>query len=66
MYDRTSGNLMVVDFERSEFCARQPLGLISPNGRNRKRKHGVMQKHGLDDYTRELQFVVNGVSRCVR
>jgi serine/threonine protein kinase len=63
LYDAISGTLMVVDFERAELRGRQPLGLISPNGQDRKRKRGWMtQKQGKDDFTEELQSVVERVS----
>ncbi|KAI1407697.1 hypothetical protein F5Y13DRAFT_123197 [Hypoxylon sp. FL1857] len=62
LYD--SGNLMIIDFERAESHDRQPLGLLSPNGQNRKRKRGLPQKQGKDEFTRELQSVVESVSRC--
>ncbi|KAK4243623.1 hypothetical protein C7999DRAFT_36041 [Corynascus novoguineensis] len=63
LYDAISGTLMVVDFERAELRGRQPLGLISPNGQGRKRKRGWMaQKQGKDDFTEELQSVVERVS----
>ncbi|KAL2256946.1 hypothetical protein VTK26DRAFT_865 [Humicola hyalothermophila] len=64
LYDAISGTLMVVDFERAELRGRQPLGLISPNGQDRKRKRGWMaQKQGKDDFTKELQSVVERVSQ---
>jgi hypothetical protein len=54
---------MVVDFERAELRGRRPLGLMSPNGQGRKRKRGWMaQKQGEDDFTEELQSVVERVS----
>jgi hypothetical protein len=55
---------MIVDFERTELCSRKPLGSISPNGQNRKRKHGMLQKQGNDVFAKELQSVVDSVSRC--
>ncbi|KAH8878691.1 hypothetical protein GQ53DRAFT_756531 [Thozetella sp. PMI_491] len=64
LYDVMSGNLMVTDFERAESHGRQPLGSISPNGQSLKRKRGIPQKQGKDDFTRELQSVVKSVSRC--
>ncbi|KAK4095957.1 hypothetical protein N658DRAFT_502103 [Parathielavia hyrcaniae] len=63
LYDAISGSLMVIDFERAELRPRQALGLISPNGQGRKRKRGWMaQKQGKDDFTEELQSVVERVS----
>lgn len=65
VYDAVSGSIMVVDFERAELRARQPFGLISPNGQGRKRKRGWMaQKQGKDDFTEELQSIVKRVSMC--
>ena len=63
--DTNSGNLMVVDFERAEFRGRQPLGSIGPNGRNRKRKRGISQNQGKDEFAGELESAVEKVSRCV-
>ncbi|KAH8759304.1 hypothetical protein F5883DRAFT_426690, partial [Diaporthe sp. PMI_573] len=61
LYDRGP---MIVDFERAELRSRQPLGSISPNGRDRKRKRGVLQKQGNDHFARELQSAVESVLRC--
>jgi hypothetical protein len=55
---------MVTDFERVEFHSRQPLGLLSPNGQSRKRKRGIPQKQGKDEFSQELQSVVESVSQC--
>ncbi len=63
--DTNSGGLMVVDFERAEFSGRQPLGSIGPNGLNWKRKRGISQKQGKDEFARELESAVEKVSRCV-
>jgi hypothetical protein len=65
LYDASSGNLMIIDFERAEFCGggRQPLGLINSNTQNRKRKRKTSQKKGNISFTRELQSVVDCVSR---
>ncbi len=63
LYDTISGNFTVIDFERAEFRGRQPLGLIRPNSRDRKRKRGVLQKQG-DLLARELQSAVESVLRC--
>ena len=57
LYDTTGDNVMVVDFERSEFIDRQPLGS--------KRKRGLSQKQGEDDFVKELEHAVEKVSRCV-
>jgi len=66
LYDASSGDLMLVDFERAEFRGhhRQTLGSISPNGQqDRKRKRGMPWKQ--DDFAREMQSAVDTVSRCV-
>jgi len=55
---------MIVDFERARLYSRQPLGSISPNGQSRKRKREMLPKQGKDDFTKELQSVVEHVSRC--
>jgi hypothetical protein len=41
LYDKNSGNIMVVDFERIEFRGRRPFGSIGYNRLNRKRKRGI-------------------------
>ena len=60
LYDRGP---MIVDFERAELCSREPLGSISPNSQNRKRKHGILQKQGNHRFARELNSVVENISR---
>ena len=56
---------MIADFERAEFCDRQPLGPISPNDQGRKRKRGLMvQRKEKDGFTEELHYVIKRVSRC--
>ncbi|KXJ84853.1 hypothetical protein Micbo1qcDRAFT_169890 [Microdochium bolleyi] len=59
------GTLMVVDFERAEFCDRQPLGSIDANGQNRKRKRGSSQKQGKDDFARELESAVEKATKYI-
>ncbi|PFH62291.1 hypothetical protein XA68_14286 [Ophiocordyceps unilateralis] len=58
LYDTDSGQFMAVDFERSEFRGRQPLGLIESNSPNRKRK----RKEPKDEFTMELQLAMRSVS----
>ena len=53
---KTGDKVMVVDFERSEILDRQPLGS--------KRKRGLSQKEGEDDFVIELEHAVEKV-RCV-
>jgi hypothetical protein len=62
LYDRGP---MIVGFERAKkLCSRQPLGSISLNGgQRRKRKRGTSPKQGKDDFTKELQSVVEHISR---
>jgi serine/threonine protein kinase len=68
LYDVYSDNLMIVDFERAQFHGRQPLGSISLNAQDRKRKRKTSQKTSQkrenDVFARELQSVVECVSRC--
>jgi hypothetical protein len=52
---------MVTDFERAEFRSRQPLGSMSPNAQQRKRKRGILQKQETDPFARELRSVVESV-----
>ena len=63
--DSDSGSLMVIDFERSEFCGGHPLAPIGPNGVNRKRKHRTLQKQRKNDFARELGFAVEKASGYV-
>ncbi|OHE90489.1 hypothetical protein CORC01_14217 [Colletotrichum orchidophilum] len=63
--DTVSGNIMVVDFERAEVRCRPPLGLLSSNGQNQKRKRGTLEKRGKGDFTKELESVVEHVSRSI-
>ncbi|KAK1657518.1 hypothetical protein BDP55DRAFT_567084 [Colletotrichum godetiae] len=64
--DTVSGNIMVVDFERAEFRYRPPLGSLSSNGQAQKRKRGgILEKRGKGDFTKELESVVERVSRCI-
>jgi len=65
LYDTDSGSLMVVDFERAEFDGRQPLGSVGANGVHRKRKRGILQKQGKDEFASELESAVENVSRCL-
>jgi tRNA A-37 threonylcarbamoyl transferase component Bud32 len=65
LYDRNSGRLMVIDFERAEYRGYGPLGLISPNQQSRKRKYEALQKQQRDDFVRELQFAMDGVNRLI-
>ena len=58
LYDTTGGNVMVVDFERSEILDRQPLGS--------KRKRGLSQKRGEDDFVNELGYAVEKVKCFAR
>ncbi|KAH0430366.1 serine threonine protein kinase [Colletotrichum camelliae] len=69
--DTASGNIMVVDFERAEVTCRPPLGSLSSNIQNKKRKQGVLakpgvcKKRGKDGFAKELQSIVDHVSRYV-
>ncbi|KND86166.1 hypothetical protein TOPH_09209 [Tolypocladium ophioglossoides CBS 100239] len=62
LYNAESGRFMVVDFDRAEFRGRQHLGSIDPNGRNRKRKRRIPQKHEEDEFAKELESAVWRVS----
>jgi hypothetical protein len=67
LHDASSGTIMVTDFERSRLSCRRPLGPASPNGQNRKRTPGVLEKRATtDDFSRELQCVIESVSRRFR
>ncbi|KAF4120925.1 hypothetical protein GMORB2_2411 [Geosmithia morbida] len=63
LYNADSGQVMIMDWERAEFCGRQPLGLISPNGRVRKRKPKATKKQGKETFETELQSAVESVSK---
>lgn len=69
--DSVSGNITVVDFERAEFSCRPPLGSLSSNIQNKKRKRGVLKKPGMwekrgkDGFAKELESVVRHISRHI-
>jgi len=69
LYDADNGTFMVIDFERAEFRGGQQrhLGSLSRNGQGRKRKRGLImqKKQGKDDFTNELQSVVERVSKLL-
>lgn len=54
LYDKRTGICMIVDLMLAEFHARQPLGPINVNGRNRKRKWAP-RKHETDVFAVEAQ-----------
>jgi hypothetical protein len=63
LWDEHSQRLSFVDFERAEIRARQPLGVITPN-RKRKRREG---KHDVEiDFSLELQQAKQCISRWLR
>jgi hypothetical protein len=64
LYDG-NGNFTVVDLERSEFRGGQPLGQVSPNSPNQKRKRGISQKGETDDFAKELRSAVEKASSCI-
>lgn len=61
----------MVDFERAEFSRRKPLGLLSSNRQNKKRKRGILGKstssdsQGSERFAKELDSVVCHMSRYV-
>ncbi|KDN65743.1 putative conserved hypothetical protein [Colletotrichum sublineola] len=61
--DTVSGSIMVVDFERAEISCRPPLGLLSSNGQNKKRKRAALEKPGMlenqgkDGFAQELKSI---------
>ncbi|KAE9565880.1 hypothetical protein CGMCC3_g17941 [Colletotrichum fructicola] len=64
VYEEGTGKVMIVDFERAEFCGRQPLGSLSPNAQN-QRKQRRIQKQGKDDFVTERESVIQSVARLV-
>lgn len=55
--------IMLIDFERAEVRARQPLEMLNPN---RKRKRlGDIKGKVHDDFSRETQSARGGLSRCI-
>ncbi|GAB0138064.1 hypothetical protein EsDP_00006310 [Epichloe bromicola] len=56
--DTMSGNIMVVDFCR-------PLGSLSSNGQPQKRNQGMLEKRGKGGSVKELESVIERVSRCI-
>ncbi|KAK2022210.1 hypothetical protein LX32DRAFT_677351 [Colletotrichum zoysiae] len=61
--DTVSGSLMVVDFERAKINCRPPLGLLSSNVQNKKRKRAALEKPGMlenrgkDGFAKELESI---------
>ena len=66
LYDVDSTKVMAVDFERAEFCGGQPLGLLSLNGLNRKKKREGLSKQRKDDFANELEHAKERVLQCVK
>ena len=64
LYNVDSGELMVVDFERAECRGGQPLGSLSPDGLNRKRKCRTSPKQWKDDFAKELDHAIWQASEC--
>ncbi|KAJ9634904.1 hypothetical protein H2199_008768 [Coniosporium tulheliwenetii] len=64
LWDEQGDALMLVDFERAEIQAKQPLGTITPN-RKRKRD-GEKQTTAKDDFDKEIQQARGCISRCAR
>ncbi|KAJ9655814.1 hypothetical protein H2201_008724 [Coniosporium apollinis] len=62
--DEQGDTLMLVDFERAEIQARQPLGAITPN-RKRKRD-GEKKTTAKDDFGKEIQQARGSICRCAR
>jgi hypothetical protein len=62
LYDTNSGNLMVIDFERSESLSRQPS---SSKSRIRKDNPNVSQKQWEGDFASELGSAIKKVSMCI-
>jgi hypothetical protein len=54
LYDKRTGRCMIVDLMLAELHARQPLGPINVNRRNRKRKWAP-GKHEKDVFDAEAQ-----------
>ncbi|KAI3547767.1 hypothetical protein CABS03_15204 [Colletotrichum abscissum] len=70
--ESTAGeSIVVVDFERAEFSRRLPLGLLSSNRQNKKRKRGILGKstasdsQGSERFAKELDSMVCHMSRYV-
>ena len=65
VYDKGTGNVMIVDFERAEFCGRQPLGSLSPHTQNQWKRRRTKKQQGSDDFVREQDSVIQSVARLV-
>ncbi|EQL01174.1 hypothetical protein G6O67_000997 [Ophiocordyceps sinensis] len=67
VYNADSGALMLIDFERSEYLGRQPLGSIVANvqGLRRKRAGREKPKQQSDEFSRELAYAVRKIPSCV-
>lgn len=63
--------IVVVDFERAELSRRSPLGLLSWDHQNKKRKRGfsvestLSENQGSQRFAKELDSVVCQMSRYV-
>lgn len=64
MYEEASSKVMIVDFKQAEFQSCQLLSLLSPNAWNQG-KQGGAKKQQKDDFTKEEESVILGVSRLV-
>jgi tRNA A-37 threonylcarbamoyl transferase component Bud32 len=62
LWDDQHGSLMLVDLERAEIRARQPLSAISPN--RKRNRQGKMKLE--DDFDREMRSAKGCISRCIR
>ncbi|KAK1656902.1 hypothetical protein BDP55DRAFT_568421 [Colletotrichum godetiae] len=64
-------SIVVVDFERAQFSRRLPLGLLSSDRQNKKRKRGILGKstasdsQGCERFAKELDSVVCHMLRYV-
>ncbi|KAM4065625.1 hypothetical protein HRG_010646 [Hirsutella rhossiliensis] len=67
VYNAETGRLMVIDFERSEYLGRQPLGSVVANAQGCKRTCAGLEKpkQQRDDFARELASVVRSTARYV-
>ncbi|KAM4067886.1 lipopolysaccharide kinase [Hirsutella rhossiliensis] len=67
VYNAEAGRLMVIDFERSEYFRRQPLGSVVANAQGCERTRAGLEKpkQQRDDFARELASVVRSTARYV-
>ncbi len=66
LYDSQTGRVMMIDFDRAKICdERTPLGAITGNRQNRRKRRRIkLEARGDDDdFVREIESVLNEVDK---